>query len=227
LYVVNPDNSTTLADGVREVFDNSYAAAIDNNDAKKITGFDLNLGISSNNEILSVEKRPLPSVNDGIVLNLASIAVGNYQFEVQPSNFSSASVFVYIRDSYLDTYSPVDLNGPTKFSFTITNDAASFASNRFSIVFTKTIIAPAKPLFVIYPNPVQNGNIKVMMNNMPKGIYNVRVINTAGQTVATKQIIHSEGSSVETIGINTIKGTYMLEITKPDNTRFLNKIIVN
>ncbi|MDQ6609228.1 MAG: T9SS type A sorting domain-containing protein, partial [Bacteroidota bacterium] len=228
LYSVN-GTTTALADGIREVFDNNYAAAIDKDDAKKISGFEMNFGIASNNEVLAIEKRPMPNANDVIALKLWNTAAGNYQFEMQPSNFSSQTLFAYLQDNYLNTKTPIDLNGTTVINFTITSAAASSAENRFSIVFTKSALfnLNTTPSIVVYPNPVQNGMVTLQMNNMPKGIYNVRLVNSFGQTIVSKQINHAEGTSTETFGVNKVKGSYLLEVTKPDNSKSTNKLIIN
>lgn len=227
LNKVNTDNTTALADGVRFIFDNTYASAIDKNDAKKIAGFELNFGIASNNEILAIEKRPLPKQEDIISLKLWNIVPGNYQFEVLPANFTAITLSAYLKDSYLNTFTPVSLTGDTKINFTITADPASSASNRFSIVFMKAVPANTKPAIVIYPNPAQNGFIKLQFDNMPKGIYGVKLLSALGQTVVSKQINHSGGNNTETISVNRIKGTYMVEITRPDNSKQTNKVVIN
>lgn len=227
LNIVNADRSVSLADGVRAVLDNSYVAGIDNNDAKKISGFDMNLGISSNNEILSIEKRPLPSVTDVISLKLWNAPQGNYQFEIQPSSFSQLlTPFLY--DKYLDTYTSISASADTKIDFSITADAGSAAVDRFSIVFAnpKTTIT-IKPGIVVYPNPVQNGIIKLQMGNMPKGMYSVRLVNSAGQTIRVVQIDHAAGNAQETISINKLKGSYILEVISPDNSKSSHTLIFN
>ena len=227
LNKINTDNTIFIADGVRLVFDNIYSSAVDKNDAKKMSGFETNFGIVSNNEVLAIEKRPLPVSSDVISLKLWNSAPGNYQFEMQPANFSSTSLFAYLKDNFLETYTPINLTGDTKVNFAITADAASAAANRFSIVFAKTVLPPAKAAIVIYPNPVTNGLITLRINNMPKGIYGAKLLNTLGQTIMSKQINHGGGSSIQTIGVNKIKGTYMLEIINPNNSKQTNKVVIN
>ncbi len=226
LYTINADNTNTLSDGIREVFDNSYSTAIDKDDAKKITGFDVNLGIASNNEILAVEKRPLPSANDVINLKLWNTAPGNYQFEIEAANFTTTES-VFIKDNYLNTYSPVDLKNNTILNFNITGDALSSAANRFSIVFAKPALINYSPSIVIYPNPIQNGLINLQMNNLHKGSYIVKLINNLGQTMLTKQINHAEGTSTEIIDANKLKGAYIFELSNPDKSKTHNKLIIN
>jgi Zn-dependent metalloprotease len=217
----------SLSDGVRLVFDNTYSLAIDRDDAKKVEGFNVNFGINKNNEILSVEKRPLPTSDEVIALKLWNSIPGNYQFEVQPSNIPANIFFAYLKDNFLNTFTPIDLQAGTRINFSITADAASAATDRFSIVFTKSAVSPAAPTIVIYPNPVQTGNVKVLLNNMPRGTYFVRMINSLGQTVLSKQINHTGGTVTETLSVNKVKGVYTLEVQKPDNTKQIKKLIVN
>ena len=70
----------------------------------------------------------------------------------------------------------------------------------------------------IYPNPVENRIIHVQMNNMPKGIYQLQLINSAGQVVFTRNVEHNDGSSSESLapGRYVSKGSYVLKVTHPD-----------
>ena len=90
-----------------------------------------------------------------------------------------------------------------------------------------TPVTNSKSFIGIFPNPVQNGSIKLKMNNMPKGNYLVKLINHLGQIVFITQINHTEGSSVEAIDVKNSKGIYMLEVINPDNTILVNKVIIN
>ena len=121
----------------------------------------------------------------------------------------------------------MELKARTGINLSVTGDAASAAPNRFCIFFTNTASAPGKFLIVIYPNQVKVGNIKLLMNNMSKGLYNVRLVNTSGQTIYSQQINHAEGTSTETIAVNRIKGAYTREVTKPDNSKEINKVIIH
>ena len=78
----------------------------------------------------------------------------------------------------------------------------------------------------VYPNPVKNGSVKLKFNNMPAGNYSVRIINSLGQIVISKQINYL-GSSIETIGITKLKGPYIIEIIKPGNSKTIYKLIIN
>lgn len=80
----------------------------------------------------------------------------------------------------------------------------------------------------IYPNPVSGNSIGMAMTNMAQGIYQLRLINTIGQTVMTKRICHSTGNSMETFTSDSqlSTGIYQLEVTAPDKRISSIKVIV-
>ena len=80
----------------------------------------------------------------------------------------------------------------------------------------------------IYPNPVMGNTIGLALNNMAAGNYNIRLINTLGQTIMARIISHAAGSSMETITPDSklSKGVYQLELTAPDNKLTTVKVIV-
>jgi hypothetical protein len=73
----------------------------------------------------------------------------------------------------------------------------------------------------VFPNPVTDNTIHLQIVNQPEGLYEVKLINTSGQPLMTKQIQHTGGSNTETIrpGQQIPKGIYQLEITRPDGSK--------
>ncbi len=69
------------------------------------------------------------------------------------------------------------------------------------------------------------------MNNLPAGLYNIKLLNSLGQTVISRQVNHGGGSSTQTLNIpitiGKMKGVYHAEITKPDNAKQTHKVIIN
>lgn len=82
--------------------------------------------------------------------------------------------------------------------------------------------------FSIYPNPVTGNSIGLSFNNMKKGVYQLRMVNTLGQTVMTKQISHTEGNGMETLNPDSklAAGIYQLQVTSPDKNITTIKMIV-
>lgn len=91
----------------------------------------------------------------------------------------------------------------------------------------KVNIGKGQQSVVIYPNPVQNGIVGLQMNNMPKGNYQVRITNAAGQLVYQQAISHQGGSATETLaaGNMIVKGVYQLELLSPDQSKSTIKLI--
>jgi hypothetical protein len=89
------------------------------------------------------------------------------------------------------------------------------------------VVLGGKAGFVVYPNPISEGAVHLQMNNLPKGTYSVKLVNEAGQVVYTKDIIHQEGSSTETLKAdkNLAHGNYYLEIIGVDQVTTKIKII--
>ncbi|MEO8416539.1 MAG: hypothetical protein ABI472_22940 [Ginsengibacter sp.] len=82
---------------------------------------------------------------------------------------------------------------------------------------TKVLMEKARPDIFVWPNPVSSGTISLRLQNQPAGKYSVRLLNKQGQEMATKQIMHYEGSGDEDITPNATlaHGTYQLVVTKP------------
>uniref|UniRef100_UPI000688E65A Ig-like domain-containing protein n=1 Tax=Segetibacter koreensis TaxID=398037 RepID=UPI000688E65A len=122
------------ADGVVSFFDKDYSSAIGSDDSYKFTNLDENLAINRNGTALSIEGRPTITADDTIPLKIWQFRQSNYYLRLAGSNFSP-DVTAFIKDEYLHKQTPVDLSSVTLFPFSIDTSAASFAKDRFSIVF--------------------------------------------------------------------------------------------
>jgi hypothetical protein len=225
LLVVQSNGTSQLLDGAVSSYSSSFNTAARQNNSPKLTNFNENIGIVRNGETFIVERRPV--IGEPIELKVWQLFKANYQVQVVAENVDSKGLTAYIYDAYTKTSTPLDLDGSTTINFTVNDDQASAASNRFTIMFAK----PTNPVtgtqsITIFPNPASNGLVNVRFNNLPQGIYGVRVFNSAGQVVLSKQLNHTAGSSVETLRV-TGKGLYQVEVTKPDNSKFLTKVIAN
>jgi N-acetylneuraminic acid mutarotase len=80
----------------------------------------------------------------------------------------------------------------------------------------------------IYPNPTINNSFALQLNVQPKGNYDIRIINTVGQTVFKSVIAHAGGSRTETIQLpqSMSKGIYNLEVISTDGRLSVIKLVV-
>jgi hypothetical protein len=321
VYRLESDGSTLLVDGSLAVYDNSFSAGIDDVDAWKPTNptsetiSHRNLGRS-----LAIEARPIIGLTDTLFYNI-SLFQRAYRFEFIADGLDHPGLRAYLHDYYLNTDTPLSLNGTSTVDFVTNSNIASRDNNRFIVVFTtdaplpvtlksikayehntginvdwsvnqqintdryeveksligynfsksgtvpataisgsadytwfdatpnmganfyrvkmidkngvfsyssvvKVVISRGAPSISIYPNPAVDGIINLQMTNIPKGAYQIKVINSLGQVVMVKQIQHEEGSSSETLRPDQqlAHGTYQLEITG-DNVKLTTKLI--
>jgi hypothetical protein len=78
-------------------------------------------------------------------------------------------------------------------------------------------VGPLKqnPGMSIYPNPVTDNNVNLKMANMPKGNYQVQVINNAGQVLMNSSMQLQNSNTVKTIQLpaGIAAGNYKLKVT--------------
>lgn len=134
LYIVS-GNTRTLMDGVVAEFDLSYSNNLDRMDAIKLLNGNENLGIRTGGKILAVERRANLQNRDTIFYNMSQGRLAHYQFEFTPENIGKKGLKAFLEDKYLGTRTPVSLTDTTRINFSIENVSASFASDRFRLVF--------------------------------------------------------------------------------------------
>jgi Secretion system C-terminal sorting domain len=135
MYTKDANGADYLADGVMLNFDNTFSAAIDNMDVRKINNTYDNLAIKNNNYALVVERRPNLVQTDTIKLSIVGMRVATYRLEIDPSVLVYPGLEALLKDKYLQTETPISFSTVTTQSFDITTDAASKAADRFMIVF--------------------------------------------------------------------------------------------
>jgi hypothetical protein len=82
--------------------------------------------------------------------------------------------------------------------------------------------------FTVYPNPVKGNNINLQMQNQATGVYQVKMINIAGQVVYNGKVSVNSNSMSQTLntGRNMPKGIYQLEFKSADKTSLIKTIVV-
>jgi len=64
--------------------------------------------------------------------------------------------------------------------------------------------------FTVYPNPVTGNSFNLQLGDAPIGKYNIRLVNTLGQTVYSKTLEHAVSNALETVTISKklVTGNY-------------------
>ena len=144
LLAVNADGSASLSDGVLTTYDNDNANAVDKNDAKKLYNTAENICIWRDSKNLAIERRQTIDGNDTTFLNVYTLKKQNYQLQITTGAMENSGLNAVIKDNYSAAINntALNLNGVTDVVFNVNADPASYAVNRFSIVFAKQGIVP-------------------------------------------------------------------------------------
>ena len=143
LFLLQPDNSTILADGDYAEYNNLYHDSVTLEDAAKFTNILENIGLLRYGTTLSVERRPIIKTNDTLFIRLWKTTQRSYQIQLVAGMATNVGLQAFFVDSYLKKSTPLSIDGDTKISFAITADPASQATNRFMVVFKpKVYVAP-------------------------------------------------------------------------------------
>lgn len=237
LYDVS-GNNTILLDAVLTEFRAAYTNGIDILDALKCNNTNETLGISSNGNILSVERRSDIRPVDSVSYNLNRLKLQQYEFAFFPAGISKPGREAFLEDRYLQTVTPVSLTGNSRIRFDILNDPGSYAAGRFRLVFkqkrvpfaydnAKTVIIKQGNEIVVYPNPVPGRLISVSLNNYTNGKYKLQITGRSGQLVL-EQLINITGvhfsRSIQLPRV--VAGNYQLVITAADGIKTMQELIV-
>ncbi len=222
LYLLMPDNSRILADGVYSQYNDLYHDSVTLEDAAKFTNIRENLGLLRYNTVLAVERRPLITGNDTLFYKLWKTTQRNYQLEVITNMLAHAGLQAFFTDSYLNTSLALGLGDTTRINFAVDADPASAASNRFKIVF-KSIVFHILPVSFTALNAVKQKD-KVLLNwqieneismlkyDLEKSINgkDFVVLNTAtvnGRTTHAGKYAYTDNSICTAISFYRIKAT--------------------
>jgi hypothetical protein len=230
LLNTNPGPENT-ADGVVAFFDDNFSFSIGGEDSYKWTNLDENLAIVRNEKLLSIEGRPLIHYNDTMRLKMWTFRQKNYYLKFAASSFAS-TVTAVVRDNYLNKETAVDLSSSTLVPFSLTPDSASFAANRFSVVFktAKVFTLSGAMKFssvfredasiIVAPNPVSGNVISVQFSNLKQGNYEVSLYSSEGQLVYAGFLSYDGSSSTQTITLDRRLhiGIYSLLIASGERT---------
>lgn len=128
-------------------------------------------------------------------------------------------------------------SGTINYDFT---DETPFAGNNYyrlkvldldaSFTFTRIVkvgIGEAASAGNLYPNPVTGKSVNLELLNLPKGEYDLTLVNASGQTIFTKKVVHGGGSTSQLITIpeQVSSGVYIAEI-KGANTKVFKKLVI-
>jgi len=230
------NSKNILADGVVAKFANNYQNIVDENDATQIANFDEDISLMREEKKLSIESRGSISTADTLFIGTQNLKVAqaNYRWVIAPENFATIKLQAHLQDNYTNTSKPISLSDTTIIAFSVNNDDASKAIDRFRIVFSErqtyyskannlsandlnswsatkdgTGISPASfdnnALFVIQQGHVLNLNSSLNLSQSNLQIEQNAGINNTGNLYIGNDI--ENNGSITGTGITEINGT--------------------
>ncbi len=160
LYVKTADAVKVLGDGFLVRFADDYANGIDNEDVLKLSNAVNNFGVQTEDKTLVMASRKLPAVNDTINLFISKLDSRPLLAAISLKNFVNADHDFYFGDRYLKTEKLIAEYDTTWIDFSISQTAASYASNRFYLLAKKTLRKPLQFTKVEIEKP-QSGKVKL------------------------------------------------------------------
>lgn len=157
LYADNSSHS--LVDGNMILFDEGNYNGVDKGDVRKLSNIGETFGISKTGSELVVERRIVPAIADTVLFNMRNLKKINYQIELIADNMEIPGMYGYIEDKYTNTGTLFNAAGSTLFNFSVNTDSASFAANRFRLVFKPTSVLPV--VFTGIKAVQKNNDVKV------------------------------------------------------------------
>jgi len=147
LYVMD-GNAPILMDGNLTEYSETYSNEVDIYDAWKLTNFGMNLGILRSGYNLSVERRHTIKYNDSTFFRMWNMSRNNYRIKLILKNLNRPGIDAIVKDNYLRTEIPVDLDDTTDINFTVDTNPASASEMRFQLIFRSNVPRPPKASFI-------------------------------------------------------------------------------
>ncbi|BAO54215.1 hypothetical protein NMS_0206 [Nonlabens marinus S1-08] len=211
-------------DEVRIVFSDSYENEVTDADATKFYNQDETLATSNGGTLLSVEKRKLPLESDVIPLHMDQLRYMEYTLGILIEDRMNLNPILI--DQFENTQMELS-DSNTSIDFTITEDPASRAKDRFLITFDKSTLGTTNAQISgwdLYPNPAKNHEFTIANYNATGSVMQLQLINTLGQLVFKKEYSFNGLQQVQ-LDPNIAAGVYMLQIEASGRSQTFRLIV--
>ncbi|MFT3680741.1 MAG: Ig-like domain-containing protein [Ferruginibacter sp.] len=156
-------HSTTLVDGGLCLYNDNFADDVDLDDIKKLSNLSSeNFGIDGKGGWLQIERRKMIRETDTVLYRVRNYRLRSYQLAITGKNINTPGLTGYLEDRYLNTSTPINLDGTVIYKFKVTSDSGAWHQSRFRIVFKQARALPVT--FTNVKGYRENSNINVEWN---------------------------------------------------------------
>lgn len=202
------NGSYNYIDGIRLDFGADYSLAIDQFDAEKFINLDEDVAIQKQNQLLTVERRAIPTATETVPLQVTKYRSTSYVFENQAVGLDGVQAF--LKDNYTNTLH--ELEG-TPYAFTVnTAIPASIQVNRFELVFQATALGNSDFAneIAVYPNPSKEST-GFYITGIPANT-KVELFSLLGQSLPLQTALNGSTLHVQPMG-HVGHGVYVVQVT--------------
>jgi hypothetical protein len=132
----------TLVDAAAVLFHPSYTNGIDPTDNIKLSNSGENLAEMREGKALVIESKLPVVAEDTLFFNIWNMLPKDYKFEFVPDKIGVSGVTAFLKDKYLGTTLVLNTSSNTLVNFKVTAIPASYATDRFSIIFKPGMVLP-------------------------------------------------------------------------------------
>ena len=142
LYAHNPDNTVSLNDGCLTTY-GTWSNYVDMWDALKVPQIAEELSLNRNDTLIGIERRKIISVTDTSYINLRNLQQKSYRFEIICTSLLQAGLKGKVVDAFLNKTYLLNLSGTVLVEWAVTSNPASYAANRFKVIFYQQVLVSA------------------------------------------------------------------------------------
>jgi len=210
-----------VADGTLNIFNNGFSNDVSwDEDAQKATNTNENLSILRSGQLMAIEKSAPVSFGDTLFFKMTGMKVSPYQFSFTTTDFNRPDLNAFLIDSTAQTSTPIKLgdSASTTVSFTVTSAPATYAANRFYIVFKP---APGSVTYSNITATQENKNIAVQWIVTDQLNINKYIVERSTDGVNFYPIDTTAATNIATynwIDVDPGVGNYYYRIRSIDNT---------
>ncbi len=206
-------NGESVQDGIGILFDDNYSNAIDMYDAKKLMNFGDNLARVNDGTYLSIERREMPQAEEMLELYVADYTTSDYVFKIIVDGLEFSTI--YLVDSYTGDKTLLS-TGEHTYTFQVTQDASSIASDRFYIHVEESLlnnqVVTSLENMTLYPNPVIDNYLYLSTPQLFGHELDIRINDMLGRQIQSTPVTVTGNKLRVDFQESLPKGIYMLTV---------------
>lgn len=207
----NFDNGRPLHDSFGILFAQHYNNGLTPADALKPINFNENFGISSDDVLLSLEKRQMPMAGEVFQIYSAGYQHTKYVINIEVNGLND--VLLFLHDTFEGSVTP--LTDSTAYAFEVDPDnPASLAEDRFKIVVEQRLGVEQQTFsgIQLYPNPINGDTFAVHAPSLNGQLVDITVSDLTGRIIYSNKHAFDGNNTTVSVGQSMNAGIYLVNV---------------